>query len=144
MLDTIKYIEVKKNTAEGEKITKYPMAFTLNIMEVAQKKYGTYTKWFEKLDGGEAEVDMEAMIWTIESFINEGLDIENEDLEKPRPLITHKQAGRIISSVGMGKISIAIKSLVSQSVDTGESDPNEQTRMRKINQSTSPGICFQA
>lgn len=123
MLDGFSHIKVK-NT-KGEEI-EYPIAFTLNVMEAVQEKYGTFSKWAEKLSAGEDGLDITAIIWTFETAINEGIDIENEDKNEKRPFITKKQAGRIVTSLGLEGATEKLRETVVKSTKTDgeEEDPN--------------------
>lgn len=51
------------------------------------------------------EPDAQAIIFGFKEMINEGLDMDNEILvakgEKPRPELTLKQAGRLITAIGL-------------------------------------------
>ncbi len=123
MLDGFNVITVK-NT-KGDEV-QYPIAFTLNVMEAAQEKYGTFQKWAEKLSSGADSVDIAAIIWTFETAINEGIDIENDDNGTKRPFITKKQAGRIVSSLGLsGALSTLQSNVVKATKSDEEEDPNE-------------------
>ena len=72
---------------------KYSLVFNLNVMEAIQEEYGTIEKWGELTDGKKGEVNAKALIFGLTEMINEGLDIENEELEEKRPLLTLKQVG---------------------------------------------------
>jgi hypothetical protein len=113
MIDKLKHI-----TVNG---VDYPIAFTLNVMESIQDKYGSMDVWGNAIkppDGKEPRI--KDVIWTFKEFINEGIDIENEDNGSNRQPITHKQAGRILSSLGMSKAGDIIRILTTQSVQTEE------------------------
>lgn len=69
MLDTIKYLETESE--------KYPLAFTLNVMEIIQEKYGSIETWSELIQK-QGEPDIKALKFFITEAINEGLDIESE------------------------------------------------------------------
>lgn len=94
MLDKLKYIDV------GDK--KYPMAFTLNVMENVQEAYGSLEEWMKVLkpDDG-AEPRIKDIKWVFREFINEGIEIENEETGKDVDLLSLKQIGRIISAIGI-------------------------------------------
>jgi len=113
MIDKLKHI-----TVNG---IDYPVAFTLNVMELIQEKYGSMDAWGNALkppNGKEPQI--KDVIWTFKEFINEGIDIENENSDKNRQPITHKQAGRILSSLGMNEAGSIIRNLTAQSVQTEE------------------------
>ena len=71
MLDKINYLE----TAEE----KFPMAFTLNVMESIQEKYGSIEAW-SNLIQRDGEPDIKALKFFMTESINEGIEIENEKL----------------------------------------------------------------
>lgn len=97
----------------------YPLAFNLNVALVVQKKYGTLENWGKKLkpEKGE-EPDLEDIIFTYREFINEGIDIENDEKAEKRPFLTEKQVGRLLSSIENYK-DIAAE-LIVESNDTGK------------------------
>lgn len=110
MLDKIKYITVSEK--------KYPMAFTLNVMESIQEKYGSMEKWGEILQPEGEEPKIKDLIWTFKEFINEGIDIENDEKEEKRSFITEKQAGRLISYIGLNEITSQLQDITVASTKT--------------------------
>jgi len=102
----------------------YTIVFNLNVMESIQAKYGTIEKWAELTDGQGEEVDIQALIFGLTEMVNEGIDIGNEDNGTKDPFFTHKQVGRILSEVGLSKITEKINETVVNSTNTGE-NPNE-------------------
>lgn len=102
----------------------YTIVFNLNVMESIQAKYGTIEKWGELTDGQGEEVDIQALIFGLTEMINEGIDISNEDNGTNNPFFTHKQVGRILSEVGLSKITEKINETVVNSTNTGD-NPNE-------------------
>lgn len=102
----------------------YTIIFNLNVMESIQAKYGTIEKWGELTDGQGEEVDIQALIFGLTEMINEGIDISNEDNGTNNPFFTHKQVGRILSEVGLSKITEKINETVVNSTNTGD-NPNE-------------------
>ena len=78
MLDKINYLETTEE--------KFSMAFTLNVMESIQEKYGTIEAW-SNLIQRDGEPDIKALKFFMTESINEGIDIENEKLgEKHKPI----------------------------------------------------------
>lgn len=112
MLDIVKHFTV------GD--TEYPMAFTLNVMENIQDKYGTMGDWSNALTPLETviendqevikvgEVKIKDLKWSVEQLINEGIDIENENKSEKRPFVNSKQVGRLISSLGIKEMTALI------------------------------------
>ena len=98
MLDKLEYLD------DGEE--KYPMAFTLNVMEAAEEQYGGVEEWAKLMD--QKEPSYKALKFMVLEIINEGIDIENEKLkdDKKRELLTSKQVGRLITKVGMDEIGV--------------------------------------
>jgi len=126
MLDKISHIKA------GEK--EYPIAFTLNVMEAIQERYGNMKKWGEALQLGDEEPSIKDLKWTFAQLVNEGIDIENEEKGEKRPFVTEKHIGRLISRVGIDQISKTIQELTIKSVRTGDEDPNLKTVQNQTNQ----------
>jgi len=125
MLDIVKHITINDK--------EYPIAFTLNVMEAIQDKYGSMKEWGDILQPPEGEEPkIKDLKWTFMQFINEGIDIENEDKNEKRALLTEKQVGRLISIVGMDKINANMMSVTSESMKT--ENPNEMTTQNQTNQ----------
>jgi len=132
MLDIVKHI-----TANDKE---YPLAFTYNVMEAIQDKFGSMNEWGKALQPTEKVIDEETgkeivkalepkikdIIWTLEACINEGIDIENEEKAEKKQFLTSKQIGRLLSAVGMAEISKTIKNLTVDSTRVDNSK-NELT-----------------
>lgn len=110
MLNKIEYLE------DGE--NRYPMAFTLNVMEAVQTEYGSMQKWAELIQS-EQEPNIKAIKFLLVEAINEGFDIKNEDTK-----ITEKQAGRLITAVGIEETGQKIKNLISNSLPQSSGSKN--------------------
>ena len=108
--------KIKHITANG---IEYPLVFNLNVMEAIQEKYETLEKWGELTDGKEREVDIKALKFGITEMINEGIDIENENNEVKRNFLTEKQVGRIVTDIGVEKLSTDVQKTV---IDSTKSD----------------------
>lgn len=117
MQEKIKHINVNG--------TEYPIVFNLNVMELIQEKYETLEKWGELTDGKEREVDIKALKFGMTEMINEGIDIENENKEIKRSFLTEKQVGRIITDIGIEKISNDVQETVIDSTNTDSEPKNE-------------------
>lgn len=100
----------------------YPVAFTLNVMEAIQEKYGSLSEWTEIIEPEEGEPPFKDIKWIFAEIINEGIDIENERKSESRKFLTTKQVGRIISSLGIDNASATMAGLMSESTSTGESE----------------------
>lgn len=96
---------------------KYPLVFNLNVMEEIQNEYSSIQKWSELVEGEES--DIKALKYGITAMINEGIDIENENLEIKREFVTTKQVGRIITQIGLKEITKKVQKTV---VDSTQSE----------------------
>lgn len=101
----------------------YPLAFTLNVIEKIQEKYGSYEKWGEMTDGKAEEVNVGALKFGILEMINEGIDIENENKEIKRDFLTEKQVGRIITEIGLQEMVNKVQSTV---IDSTKQEVDEK------------------
>ena len=111
MVDKINYLETETE--------KFPLVFTLNVMESIQEKYGTIEAW-SNLIQRDGEPDIKALKFFITEAINEGLEIEAEKTgEKPKA-ITSKNAGRILTEIGLSGAANKIMATISDSVDETE------------------------
>ena len=118
MIDKITYLETDSE--------KFPLAFTLNVMESIQDEYGTLSEWSE-LIRNQKEPNIKALKFFITKAINEGIDIENEKSDETRAPITSAKAGRIITEIGFQKVAKTINKMVSESVKTKENSKNAKS-----------------
>ncbi|WP_281523589.1 hypothetical protein [Turicimonas muris] len=118
MLNKINYLETGTE--------RYPMVFTLNVMESIQEKYGTIEAW-SSLIQREGEPDIKALKFFMTEAINEGIEIESEKTGEKRKPITGKQAGRILTEIGISGTANKIMSTISDSVETDTTPKNEET-----------------
>lgn len=116
MQEQISHFEVNNIT--------YPLAFTLNVLEEIQKKYGSYEEWGKLTDGKEKELNIEALKFGIREMINEGIDIENETRENKMEFITSKQVGRIITDLGLKEMAKKVHTIVIDSTKVEEEQKN--------------------
>ena len=124
MIDKITYLETDSE--------KFPLAFTLNVMEALQDEYGTLSEWSE-LIRNQKEPNIKALKFFITEAINEGIDIENEKSDETRAPITSAKAGRIITEIGVQKVAKTINKMVSESVKTKENSKNvKATKNQKV------------
>ena len=115
MVDKINYLETETE--------KFPLFFTLNVMESIQEKYGTIEAW-SNLIQRDGEPDIKALKFFITEAINEGLEIEAEKTgEKPKA-ITAKKAGRILTEIGLSGAANKIMATISDSVEMDEVGKN--------------------
>ena len=107
----------------------YPLVFNLNVIEKIQEKYGSYEKWGEMTEGKEneedekTEVNIGALKFGITEMINEGIDIENETAETKREFLTEKQVGRIITEIGISKMTEKVQETV---IDSTKNENEEE------------------
>ena len=115
MIDKINYLETETE--------KYPLVFTLNVMEAIQEKYDTIENW-SNLVQREGEPDIKALKFFMTEAINEGIDIENEKTSEKRKPITSKQVGRNLTEIGISGAANKIMSTISESVETEPAEKN--------------------
>ena len=121
MVDKINYLETETE--------KFPLVFTLNVMESIQEKYGTIEAW-SNLIQRDGEPDIKALKFFITEAINEGLEIEAEKTgEKPKA-ITAKKAGRILTEIGLSGVASKIMSTVAESIQS-ETEKNADSPHNK-------------
>lgn len=114
MIDKIGKLKLKDGT-------EYPLACNLNVLEQVQEEYGDVEKWSALLDS--ENLNFKCLKWTFTQFINEGIDIENEQNGTSRPFVTPKQVGRMIGGLennGMDQLFGIFK----ESMPVSEEDPN--------------------
>lgn len=105
--------------------TEYPLACNLNVLELVQEQYGTTDKWTELLSS--ENINFKCLKWTFMQFINEGIDIENEEKGTNRPFVTEKKVGRIIGQLenkGMNQLFEIFKDSMPIKDPNETEDPN--------------------
>lgn len=129
-------LEIKEHivTKTGE----YPVVFSFNVLEEIQNKYDTFDNWSHLIEGEswiekdkkwkKGEPRISDIKYFIKIAINEGIDLENEINNKNRPFMTDKQVGRLISEVGVAKISKIIKNVIKESV--GEENATTEEKIK--------------
>lgn len=115
MVDKINYLETKTE--------KYPLVFTLNVMEAIQEKYGTIEAW-SNLIQRDGEPDIKALKFFITEAINEGLEMEAEKTGEKRETISTKKAGRILTEIGLSGAASKIMNTIAESIQTEDSAKN--------------------
>mgnify|MGYP004613070469 FL=1 len=116
MIDKINYLETKTE--------KYPLVFSLNVMEAIQDKYGSIDKWSNLIQKN-GEPDIKALKFFMTEAINEGIEIENEKNNEKRKSVTSKQVGRILTEVGLSDTANKIMTTISESIQTDDTSKNE-------------------
>lgn len=100
-----------------------PLVFNLNVMQNIQIEFGTFDKWAQLTAGEDGkEIDMRALIFGLCEMMNEGIDIENEEKGINEPLISLKQAGRIITAFGIANSTNVMQKTV---VDASKDDSSK-------------------
>ncbi len=118
MIDKITYLETDSD--------KFPLAFTLNVMESIQNEYGTLSEWSE-LIRNKKEPNIKALKFFITEAINEGIEIENEKSSEKRVPITSSKAGRIITEIGLKKVANTITKMITESMPHDEKSKKVKT-----------------
>lgn len=118
MIDKITYLETDSE--------KFPLAFTLNVMESIQNEYGTLSEWSE-LIRNQKEPNIKALKFFITEAINEGIDIENEKSNEKRAPITSSKAGRIVTEIGLKKVANTITKMITESMPHDEKSKKVKT-----------------
>lgn len=116
MIDKVNYLETKTE--------KYPLVFSLNVMEAIQDKYGSIDKWSSLIQKN-GEPDIKALKFFMIEAINEGIEIENEKNNEKRKSVTSKQVGRILTEVGLSDTANKIMTTISESIQTDDTSKNE-------------------
>ena len=116
MIDKVNYLETKTE--------KYPLVFSLNVMESIQDKYGSIDKWSSLIQKN-GEPDIKALKFFMTEAINEGIEIENEKNNEKRKSVTSKQVGRILTEVGLSDTANKIMTTISESIQTDDTSKNE-------------------
>ena len=100
----------------------YNIVFDVNVIEKLQIKYGSFNKWSELIQPtkkGE-ECNLEAFKYGFCEALNEGIDIANEDREEKLEFLTLKQAGRIITEIGLKNVNGKLQEAVIESAKSDE------------------------
>ncbi len=118
MIDKITYLETDSE--------KFPLAFTLNVMESIQNEYETLSNWSE-LIRNQKEPNIKALKFFITEAINEGIEIENEKSSEKRVPITSSKAGRIITEIGLKKVANTITKMITESMPHDEKSKKVKT-----------------
>lgn len=118
MIDKITYLETDSE--------KFPLAFTLNVMEALQDEYVTLSEWSE-LIRNKKEPNIKALKFFITEAINEGIEIENEKSGEKRVPITSSKAGRIITEIGLKKVANTITKMITESMPHDEKSKKVKT-----------------
>lgn len=117
--------KLKDITNEIEfKDKKYKIVFNLNVMQEIQEKYGTIEKWGALTDGTDGEVNIKALIFGFTQMLNEGLEIESEELGTEYKPFTEKQVGRMITDIGLNTMAQKLNDTVIESTKSDNVSKN--------------------
>lgn len=125
MGNEIKYIELKNE--------KFPMVFSLNVIEAIQIEFGSLNDWKELIepkDGG--ETNLKALLFAFKEAINEGIDIENENLHGNKSFISERKAGRIITELGLSEAGNQLKQIVVDSTKGDNTTEQSETKEKNV------------
>ena len=116
MIDKLEYLDDGK--------VRYPMAFTLNVMEAAEEEYGGVENWAKLMD--QKEPSYKALKFMVLEIINEGIDIQNEKSNGDKKIepLTSKQVGRLITKIGLDEIGVKVFKLIQESLPKGDKSKN--------------------
>jgi len=110
---------------------KYKIVFNLNVMEAIQAEYGTVDKWGKLSDGIESgEIDAKAVKFGYTAMINEGIDIDNEENGTETKHVTLRQVGRMITDLGLEKMTETLNNTVIESTQSGEKNELSTTKKK--------------
>lgn len=111
--------DIERKIQYGDK--EYTLVFNLNVMEEIQEEYGSLDKWAELTDGsGEHEPNAKAIIFGFRAMLNEGIDIDNDRYGLSDNPLTLKQAGRIITKIGLENATNVLNQTVIDSTQSTE------------------------
>lgn len=96
----------------------YELVFNLNVMEEIQEEYGSVEAWGELVEAAD-EPKAKDIKFGFTAMLNEGIDIYNEEHEDKRELLTVKQVGRILSTIGLDEVAKKLNKTV---IDSAKSD----------------------
>lgn len=93
----------------------YRLVFNLNVMQAIQMEFGSLDKWGKLTDGSNGEPNARAVIFGFKEMLNEGIDIANEENGTNEPMLTAKQAGRLVTGWGLADATMALNETVVES-----------------------------
>ena len=96
----------------------YKLVFNLNVMQEIQQEFGSLDKWGKLTDGSTGEPNARAVIYGFKAMLNEGIDISNEENGTNEPLLTAKQAGRLVTGWSLAEATQALNETIIESTKT--------------------------
>ena len=109
------------------------MVFSLNVIEAIQTEFGSLNDWKELIepkDGG--ETNLKALLFAFKEAINEGIDIENENLHGNKSFISERKAGRIITELGLSEAGNQLKQIVVDSTKGDDTTEQSETKEKNV------------
>lgn len=97
----------------------YKLVFNFNVMEAIQEEYGSLEEWGSQSDAA-GEPNAKAVIFGFREMVNEGIDIENEENGTDIKPLTLKQAGRMITEIGLQNVTNKLNETVVESTKSEE------------------------
>lgn len=120
LLEKLNHLKNKENT---------PIFADINTLLKIQEKYGEVRNWLYKLGAEGETIDYEAMKWTVMTFVNEGISLQNYEKNEDTPLITENLAGALITAYGINKMMEKIVECYANCMgEQEEEDPNLMTK----------------
>lgn len=99
-----------------------PVVSNINVFEKVQDELGTIEKLEEILTPGEDnKMNYKALKKVLSFFINEGIEISNEELGTKIPIMTENQVGRLMGGAeDIRKLMLAIKGEIANTSPDGD------------------------
>lgn len=90
----------------------YKLVFDLNVMEAIQDEYGSIEEWGKLIEPKVGEPNVKALVFGVMEMINEGIEISNEDDGTDEKTLTHRQAARVLTEVGLQAVTDKVQKTV--------------------------------
>ena len=84
-------------------------------MEDIQNEFGSMGEWITQTTFESGEMNIKAVKYGFRVMTNEGISIENEEKGIDKPFISDRQAGRIMTELGMEKVGELLNEIVIKS-----------------------------
>lgn len=93
----------------------YRLVFNINTMEDIQNKFGSMGEWMAQTTFESGEMNIKAVKYGFLAMTNEGISIENDENGTDKPYISDRQAGRIMTELGLAKVGELLNEIVIKS-----------------------------
>lgn len=130
-------VELQHVTIDGKD---YPFIYSINVMATLQKKYGSIQAWADvvepkpKKNGERIEPDLDALIFFFTEAFNEGIEVENEEKNINRQLLTSRQVGRLVTKLGLEEANKKLKEAVINAQPEKVEEKNVNPTQDQVNQ----------